>query len=144
MESEEFDELHFQGLCRLRIGGESATVTVTSWSPTYSFPSKWVARDGIPISLGDAYGVLSKTHSLSLYVPCTFESKTQRMMVSASSSLTEIDTSIDPAPSRIKPVEGDDKMAAFTAIVTREITRDWLKCPNADKLPEGPVKIHWP
>ncbi len=45
-------------------------------------------------------------------------------------------------PPQAKPVEGDDKVATFTAAVAREITRDWLKCPNADKLPEGPVKIH--
>lgn len=108
--------------------------------PAYQYPRQTIERKGVPISLGSAYGYMPREHSIRLHVPCTFKHETQRVVVGVSSTVNRPDT--NSTPPQAKPVEGDDKVATFTAAVAREITRDWLKCPNADKLPEGPVKIH--
>ncbi|MFE6775343.1 hypothetical protein [Streptomyces sp. NPDC057702] len=136
-----FDRLYDQGHCILSTKNEEVLIAVES-IPVYRYPRESTQRQGIPISLGPAYGYMSKEHSIQLYIPCAAKYKTQRVVVGVTATTNQPDTAT--APPRAEPVEGDDKVAAFTAAVAREITRDWLKCPGADKLPDGPVKIHWP
>ncbi|MFT2018013.1 hypothetical protein ACMA1D_19545 [Streptomyces sp. 796.1] len=136
-----FDKLYDQGHCELSTENEKVLITVDS-VPVYRYPRESTQRQGVPVTLGKAYGYLSDKHSLHLYVPCRVKEETQRVVVGVSSSLHRPDSESPPA--RARPAAGDDEVAVAAANIAREVTGDWLHCPRADKLPPGPAQIHWP
>ncbi|MEU3960021.1 hypothetical protein AB0F42_09395 [Streptomyces buecherae] len=140
-ETRDLKQIRGHGECTLQAGGEDAFFSYI-YVPGSTYPRDRVQLHGVPISLGEAYGYMAANHAMLLYVPCAGQKTTDRMLVKASSSLA--DQEANNSRDRAKPVTGDAKVAAFAADVARDLARNWINCPNADKLPEGPVKIHWP
>ncbi|MBB5934630.1 hypothetical protein [Streptomyces zagrosensis] len=128
------------GHCTLKAGGERVSISITLFR-RMEYPRWRVEAEGIPISLGKAYGYLSDTHAMHLHVPCVVVAKTQRLVVKVSSSMTNQEKAASKKGT--KPAKTDLKLATLSANVSRELARNWFRCPYADELPAGPTKIHW-
>ncbi|MBB5934629.1 hypothetical protein [Streptomyces zagrosensis] len=140
-ETESFEVIHKRGYCELTAGGEDVNLSYL-YIPGYIYPRDVMQKSGVPVSLGDAYGYMSSSHAILLYVPCVKIKPSDRMLIVAGSSLTRR-SELSISDQDAQPTEHDDKLAAFVATAARELARGPLHCSGADKLPEGPVKIHW-
>ncbi|MFI2027050.1 hypothetical protein [Streptomyces buecherae] len=131
----------FYGECRVTAGGERASFSYIN-NPGGEYFRDRIQKKGVPVSLGGAYGYMAPNHVILLYVPCANEHATDRIRVQTGTSMSTQDDAEEYG--RAKPVKGDKELTLFTGVVARGLARGPLNCPNADKLPEGPVKIHWP
>ncbi|MBC3992393.1 hypothetical protein H8N00_26655 [Streptomyces sp. AC563] len=130
-----------QLFCTVKAGGEMVNVALSYFLGS-TYPRGTFESHGVQLSLGDAYGYISMSHRFYLHVPCPTARDSQALTVEVDSSL--IDEKVVNRPEHIRPNKHDAQLAALHADVAREAARNWIKCPNADKLPEGPVKIQWP
>ncbi|GAA4664955.1 hypothetical protein GCM10023324_14700 [Streptomyces youssoufiensis] len=131
----------YYGDCRVTAGGERATFSYIN-NPGNVYHRDQIQKKGVPVSLGGAYGYMAPNHVILLYVPCAIQRSTDRILVHTDTSMSTQDDAEEYG--RAKPVKGDKELTLFTGAVARGLTRGPLNCPDADKLPEGPVKIHWP
>ncbi|QKV92565.1 hypothetical protein HUT19_13075 [Streptomyces sp. NA02950] len=141
-EAIQFGAPQSSGSCRLKRG--DAEVYVTYLAGQGNYPRERIQSKGNPASLGDAYGYLSDKGGISLYVPCgpsPARDSQNRLIVGTSASVVRDTVKSSGAPGQSTP--GLRALSAFAAQAARDIAQDWFKCPGADRLPDGPVTIHW-
>lgn len=133
-----FRELSPFGTCEAKVDDQQIYVGYTDVSG-----SKRTDAKGIPVSLGSAYGTLTDEGSINLYVDCANKSKTSVHRLLIGADATVIGDQIDAGKDLSMSTKGLRSLAEFTAQAVRDLTQKWFKCPGADKLPDGPVTIHW-
>ncbi|AEM81791.1 hypothetical protein Strvi_2058 [Streptomyces violaceusniger Tu 4113] len=108
------------------------------------YPRKSIQSQGIPVSLGEAYGYISKRNrAILLYIPCGTNSEKDtgsRLLITAGASMVEQAKESQQLNESAKEIRS---LAEFTAQAARDMSRGWSKCPDSESLPDGPVVIHW-
>ncbi|MEV6133481.1 hypothetical protein AB0M05_42910 [Streptomyces violaceusniger] len=142
-ETYQFDMRRNYGHCKLQAGGEDVGSSYIYRSGG-KYPRKSIQSQGIPLSLGEAYGYASKRNgAISLYIPCGTNSEKDtgaRLIISVGASMVEQATEsqqLNESTKEIRP------LATFAAQAARDMSRGWFKCPGSESLPDGPVVIHW-
>ncbi|MBL1095739.1 hypothetical protein [Streptomyces coffeae] len=130
------------GSCQLKVGDQDALVVYSHGTEKSS--RERIQSKGIPASLGDAYGYLSDEGEISLSISCASSAPVgdkDRLVVGTYASVVQSNVRASGEPN--KSTKGLRALSAFTAQAARDLAQDWFKCPGADRLPDGPVTIHW-
>lgn len=137
-ETYNFDSWTSLGHCIIKSGGDRVSVTYED-----ALGEKPAQNKDIPVSLGDAYGYLSPGGGIEMYLSCRSipRSVSNKILIGASASIVQ--DKLEAGSKLDESTSGLSAFTAFTAQAIRDLTQNWFKCPGADKLPDGPVTIHW-
>ncbi|GAA1679032.1 hypothetical protein [Streptomyces yatensis] len=142
-ETYQFDARRNYGDCKLQAGGEKAGFSYIYRSGG-KYPRKSIQSQGVRVSLGEAYGYMSKHNgAILLYIPCGTNAEKDtgsRLLITAGASMVEQAKESQQLNESMKEI---GPLAAFTAQAARDMSRGWFKCPGSESLPDGPVVIHW-
>ncbi|MEU5104563.1 hypothetical protein AB0H07_20070 [Streptomyces sp. NPDC021354] len=126
------------GHCIIKSGGETISVTYED-----ALGEKRAQRKEIPVSLGDAYGYMSPRGSIELYLSCKSIPRSVSNTILIGTNASVVQDKLEAGSKLDESTSGLSSLAAFTAQAVRDLTQNWFRCPGADKLPDGPVTIHW-
>ncbi|TGB08950.1 hypothetical protein [Streptomyces palmae] len=135
-----FDEAKESGSCHLWAGKEVIFVEYRE-APFSESHRKKVQRFDTPVTLGDAWGYMTESGWIDLYLPCTTKSgavesrlKVGAVAVTVHASVV-VDTELNEANKKLQA------LAEFAAEAGRDL-HGWYGC-EGPKLADGPVSIDW-